>query len=45
MSKCKNCNAQSLREMAVCKKCFQYITRNCPTVRKGVDGIDLKIRT
>ena len=40
MSKCTKCESEeAYRGMLVCAKCFGYITRGCPRVRYGVDGI------
>ena len=36
-SKCKS--NQARRGLAVCVDCFRYITRDCPRVRYGRDGI------
>jgi hypothetical protein len=38
MSTCRKCNAKTERGLAVCIKCFKYITRDCPILRRGTNG-------
>ena len=38
MSKCTKCESEAHRGMLVCAKCFGYITRGCPTLRRRSDG-------
>ena len=39
LNKCTKCDNDAHRGMLVCAKCYGYITRGCPRVRYGVNGI------
>jgi|ETNmetMinimDraft_30_1059905.scaffolds.fasta_scaffold431971_1 hypothetical protein len=38
-NKCTMCDSEAHRGMFVCAKCYGYITRGCPIVRRGSNEI------